>query len=383
MGGTFSRERSSRVSEAFSDSHSAFQDSVHYQQAPDAYFGINDRTVCSRFGRVFQATTKGFETATAEPRNDNGLVITLVVYSLMNGATLHVMPQMYADAGLVVGLVMTTLIAIINHFTCGLIVKIGGASSEYNDFADCVAVFFEESSGRQSVGEAGRYIALLVSVILLMVVCLSYHFVIVKHTMELFLLLDNCGNQNSQIWCHSWFWALVSAGGLLLLMYLRFRIQILLCVGGALCFVVAMVSTVVQNIHEIEWAALSFAPSQNYGNIYYGTNINRLCGVLFISFFIHNIILPVIKSQRNPNTRAVGVGYVGVGLSYAVVGCFGALRIYQQQPVEEPPTQVRQHNDACWWQGCFDRNLCYICDRQLVPKQLIDIVLVIHAWCVE
>ena len=102
------------MSEAFSDSHSAFQDSVHYQQAPDAYFGINDRTVCSRFGSVFQATTKGFETATADPRNDNGLVITLVVYSLMNGATLHVMPQMYADAGLLVGLVMTTLIAIIN-----------------------------------------------------------------------------------------------------------------------------------------------------------------------------------------------------------------------------------------------------------------------------
>eukprot|EP01051_Picozoa_sp_SAG22_P010702 SAG22_NODE_978_length_6192_cov_2.764320_1_plen_74_part_10 len=40
-----------------------------------------------------------------------------------------------------------------------------------------------------------------------------------------------------------------------------------------------------------------------------GTQVNRLCGILFVSFFIHNIILPIVKTQLKPSARAIGAAY--------------------------------------------------------------------------
>ena len=37
-----------------------------------------------------------------------------------------------------------------------------------------------------------------------------------------------------------------------------------------------------------------------------GTRVNRLCGILFVSFFVHNIVLPITNSQRNPSIRCGG-----------------------------------------------------------------------------
>ena len=44
--------------------------------------------------------------------------------------------------------------------------------------------------------------------------------------------------------------------------------------------------------------------------LYYGESLNSLCGILFISFFVHNIILPIVKSQRNPRPTDLGDRHV-------------------------------------------------------------------------
>ena len=113
MGGIFSRNRGTRVSHAFVDGSTSR--STIYEQAPDgSYFGINEPTVCSRFGGVFQASAPTrFETTSTGPRNDSSLVLVVVIYSLMNGVTLHQMPQMYYEAGLVRSLFSLPPIAVL------------------------------------------------------------------------------------------------------------------------------------------------------------------------------------------------------------------------------------------------------------------------------
>ena len=95
-----------------------------------------------------------------------------------------------------------------------------------------VAVYFEDASERRFVGElgqtpplppcactfmittiicAGRYLALMVSVVMMMAVCLSYHYVIVSTTTQ--LLAPVC---TSPILCGGgpdshWFWTGVTA----------------------------------------------------------------------------------------------------------------------------------------------------------------------------
>eukprot|EP01051_Picozoa_sp_SAG22_P010704 SAG22_NODE_978_length_6192_cov_2.764320_3_plen_216_part_00 len=164
MGGLFSRDRPTRrVSAAFADG--SISKNSFYQQAPagpdGTYFGINDPTVCSRFGSVFQASAPTrFDSTTGAPRDDSSIVLVIVIYTLMNGSTLNLMPQMYYEAGLVVSLCCTLLIGFISYFTCSLIVRMGGHSEEFWDFADCVAVHFEDVSGRRSVGAVGRSVTL-------------------------------------------------------------------------------------------------------------------------------------------------------------------------------------------------------------------------------
>eukprot|EP01048_Picozoa_sp_COSAG05_P005646 COSAG05_NODE_341_length_11060_cov_29.709424_9_plen_212_part_00 len=83
----------------------------------------------------------------------------LTVYSLMNGATLHVIPQLFHESGLLVGAYcapqtptgpvcaartaynvagvgVTAAVGAVSCYTCGLIVQIGAYSTEYHDFSD-------------------------------------------------------------------------------------------------------------------------------------------------------------------------------------------------------------------------------------------------------
>ena len=66
--------------------------------------------------------------------SSRGAFTILAIYSLMNGATLHVMPRLFYEAGLAVGVVLTCLIGVLSWYTCGLIVQIGAYSTEYDDF---------------------------------------------------------------------------------------------------------------------------------------------------------------------------------------------------------------------------------------------------------
>jgi len=52
-----------------------------------------------------------------------------------------------------------------------------------------------------------------------------------------------------------------------------------------------------------------------------------LAGVLTVSFFIHNCVLPIMKNQRYPehNNRDLAIAFVLVGLTYATIGSLGYL----------------------------------------------------------
>jgi hypothetical protein len=88
-----------------------------------------------------------------------------------------------------------------------------------------------------------------------------------------------------------------------------------------------MVLTIAKDAKTVDWSNLvAYKPIA-----FYGENMNGLCGVLFVSFFVHNVvrhfaipppprilcvgpdlvavigqILPIMKSQRNPRTSDLG-----------------------------------------------------------------------------
>ncbi len=262
--------------------------------------------------------------------SSSGLFTILAIYSLMNGATLHVMPQLFYEAGLCVSVVMTGLIGTLSWYSCGLIVQIGGYSTQYHDFSDCVADYFEDVSERRCAGEVGRYVALTVSVLMMMGVCLSYHYIIVGTAVELLGAVGAC-EPASRWYCNRWLWTALTSALLFLLSYLQLRYQIRICVAGVLCFVVGMLLTLVLDVSSIEFSNMG-----KFNDVlYYGESVNALCGILFISFFVHNVVLPIVKSQRNPRTSDLAVSYGAVGVTYVLVGCFGALALHERQEEDE------------------------------------------------
>eukprot|EP01048_Picozoa_sp_COSAG05_P005645 COSAG05_NODE_341_length_11060_cov_29.709424_8_plen_214_part_00 len=73
---------------------------------------------------------------------------------------------------------------------------------------------------------------------------------------------------------------------LFFLSYLKLKFQIRLCVAGAVCFICGMVLTVAMNARDVEWSnVMKYTPI-----LYYGEKLNGLCGVLFMSFFVHNVV---------------------------------------------------------------------------------------------
>jgi len=59
----------------------------------------------------------------------------------------------------------------------------------------------------------------------------------------------------------------------------------------------------------------------------YHPNFPALAGVLTVSFFIHNCVLPIMKNQQHPenNNRDLAIAFVLVGLTYATIGSLGYL----------------------------------------------------------
>ncbi|ETN71492.1 hypothetical protein NECAME_19308, partial [Necator americanus] len=61
-------------------------------------------------------------------------------------------------------------------------------------------------------------------------------------------------------------------------------------------------------------------------------NFPALTGMLTMSYFIHNAIITILRSQRNPenNTRDLSFGYALVAFSYIFVG----FTFYSAYPLE-------------------------------------------------
>lgn len=59
------------------------------------------------------------------------------------------------------------------------------------------------------------------------------------------------------------------------------------------------------------------------------TEFANLCGVFALSFFIHNIIIPIMKNNKDEkkNSRDVILGYIMTGCVYAIIGVFGTFAI--------------------------------------------------------
>ena len=57
--------------------------------------------------------------------------------------------------------------------------------------------------------------------------------------------------------------------------------------------------------------------------------VSTLCGVFALSFFIHSLIMPIMKNNKNhkENKRDLSIGYAMTAFVYAAVGIFGSLAI--------------------------------------------------------
>merc|ERR1712063_245228 len=72
-----------------------------------------------------------------------------------------------------------------------------------------------------------------------------------------------------------------------------------------------------------------------------------LAGLLSISFYIHGMILPIIKSAKNPqnNVRNVTIGFILVAVCYAIVGSVGYLAYWSDPDVPAIPQEFLQIYD--------------------------------------
>lgn len=63
--------------------------------------------------------------------------------------------------------------------------------------------------------------------------------------------------------------------------------------------------------------------------VVFTSDVGSLCGIFALSFFVHNIIIPILKNNReeNKNHRDIVLGYSLTATVYTIIGFFGAFAI--------------------------------------------------------
>ena len=278
----------------------------------------------------------------SEPEDPKQSDIKLIfsIWNTMMGSSMLALPWGFSESGLGMGLFLIFILGALTCYTCVLIVRHGKDSADFfylcNDY----------------LGGWGKWLCWVSSIAVLLGGVIAYDILMAdilyasvnSVTNVIKMWIDNPDYPVSATATHWWWNTYVTP-------LIVFAVMFPICNMRKFGIIVTINSLgVVSIMYSVLFIFLQCTVQQGLefdGVPQLNSDCFVLAGLLSISFYIHGMILPIIKSAKNPqnNVRNVVIGYVLVGLSYSIVGAVGYLAYWNSPTVSEIPEEFLQIYD--------------------------------------
>jgi len=270
-----------------------------------AYEPLNDQLL-DEYAHEGASTRKAAQ-ETSKDSKQSSLSTIFSIWNTMMGSSLLAIPWGFSQSGIVGGFLTCFCVGLICYYTCSLIVRHG---TGYADFFELCYAY---------LGRWGRLLCWSSSLLVLLGALFAYDRLMSDC---LYYAVNGFRSMGSDADIgETSFWSLKLSPIVVLLMMLPisslkdFSVLSKINTFGivAVVYVIGFVFSTSVFDQQIESSRL---PPLFEGHF------TKFAGILTLSFFIHNCILPILKLQRNPenNNRDLGIAFVLVGLSYALLG---------------------------------------------------------------
>eukprot|EP01088_Endostelium_zonatum_P000535 TRINITY_DN10785_c0_g1_i1.p1 TRINITY_DN10785_c0_g1~~TRINITY_DN10785_c0_g1_i1.p1 ORF type:complete len:646 (-),score=127.23 TRINITY_DN10785_c0_g1_i1:79-2016(-) len=256
----------------------------------------------------------------------SSIITIFTIWNTMMGSSLLALPWGFSQSGFLLSLIIIIVIAASSCYTCWLIVK---HSKGADDFSDVIRTY---------LGRAGSWLAFIASISILSGAIIAYDILM---TDSLYLNVNSViafitGKSEDKLGDSKYWNKYTAPLPILIAVYLmsllkNFGILVLANSFGILCIIYNLGFIVVDALatQGIKFDSISWNWNQN--TIDKPENINALplvgskfyyfAGLLMVSYFIHNCILPIMKNN-NPknNKRDLIAAFTLVTASYILIG---------------------------------------------------------------
>lgn len=252
-------------------------------------------------------------------KKNSSIKTIFTIANTMVGSAIVVFPLIFSTSGLLTSLIVLLFVGAISCKTC--LLEIVHFKMSEMDFPDAI---------KRILGRKWFLAYSLCSVLLLFITGIIY-FILICNMLYPFLkyILDSAGASIAPMDSIEFGRFSFQYTGIIMIVVCFFLfslkdLKIILKMGqyGIISIIIFFVYIIVRGFMNLE--------NVTADNVkIFTSDIANLCGVFALSFFIHNIIIPIMKNNREEkkNSRDVILGYLLTAFFYGLIGIFGTLSI--------------------------------------------------------
>lgn len=259
-------------------------------------------------------------------------------WNAMAGTGIVTMPWAFQQSGIVLGLILTFIAFLISFYTCYLVIKTAGNDIDYTDTL------------RRHFGPKGWAVGMICFCINLYVPILIFFQLLAQNLFPILLVIVELFTGNNREidlkpdWGNfSYTWCCVIIYVLVFGMTAIRDLQIFVRINSYGVIFITLVILFICGMGFYAFGNTSYTTNQTTFDTYltesevdpsipylafvalFGKQFAKLMGILGGGFYFHNISLPVIRGNRNPenNVRDIFIGYFLVFVTYCLAGVLG------------------------------------------------------------
>eukprot|EP01012_Entosiphon_sulcatum_P014067 TRINITY_DN1918_c0_g1_i1.p1 TRINITY_DN1918_c0_g1~~TRINITY_DN1918_c0_g1_i1.p1 ORF type:complete len:518 (+),score=54.88 TRINITY_DN1918_c0_g1_i1:65-1618(+) len=270
----------------------------------------------------------------------NSLSIIFTIWTTMCGSTMLTMPWAFRQAGLVMGLVIFFVMFTLSYYTVYLVVKHG---DPFQDFLELSA---------RLLGKWAKHLGFATSVFIIWGAVCGYHvflndslFSVVGHI----LYPSETDIQPKAVWRKATSAVLIGAVLFIPSCFKSMDLLFKIVSVGPVFVVFNIIFIVVKSVTTLVDDSKHPQPTDNFA--LYKSSWPKLATTLCLSFFLHNLILGILRNAKpaNNNMRDVFFGYVFTALCYLIPGILALFGLrYQDDPKSDFLETFSDNNTAAF-----------------------------------
>ena len=259
----------------------------------------------------------------------SSIATIFAIWNTMVGSTILTIPWAFMQSGMLMALGIFFIVAGIGYYTCTLIMRWGEGKADFSDV--CV----------EYIGKWTQVVCIILSCMVLIGATIVYH---VLMSQTLYAVVDGIIEDEHHP-APSPYWtkgiaALVVLAVMLPILFVRKTTFFVKFNSLGIFFVIFLVIFILcKGILKIVNPAVD-PPDKKYVIVdpplvsLYQDTWAKLCGVLALSFFIHNGVISITRNSQNPdnNKRDLAIAFVLAGLCYLLPGVISLFAFHGTMP---------------------------------------------------